>query len=198
MALTPNELIWIAVALAAIFAIVTFLLLRRTGRTQVRRTDRPEEVAPPVEAPPPREGPDEPFVRVTVPRAERTFDREAPVARPDPSPVPASADTLTARPGDTADSGDAPPRPALSEAEGPADDLTRIKGLGPKLAKLLADLGVTRFEQIAAWSAADIARIDSHLGRFQGRIERDNWVEQAKFLAKDDRKGFEERFGALD
>lgn len=78
-----------------------------------------------------------------------------------------------------------------------ADDLTRIKGLGPKLAATLRDLGVTRFEQIAAWSDADIDRIDAQLGRFQGRIRRDGWVEQAGYLAKGDIEGFRARFGAV-
>ena len=77
-----------------------------------------------------------------------------------------------------------------------ADDLTRIKGLGPKLAATLADIGVTRFEQIASWSDADIDRVDAQLGRFQGRIRRDGWVEQAGYLAKGDIAGFESRFGA--
>lgn len=77
-----------------------------------------------------------------------------------------------------------------------ADDLTRIKGLGPKLAATLGELGVTRFDQIAAWSDADIDRIDAQLGRFQGRIQRDGWVDQAKLLAAGDTAGFEERFGA--
>lgn len=86
------------------------------------------------------------------------------------------------------------PAPPASDA---ADDLTRIKGLGPKLATLLAGLGVTRFAQIAAWSDADIDRIDAQLGNFAGRIRRDNWVEQAKFLAAGDTAGFEGKFGKL-
>ena len=56
-------------------------------------------------------------------------------------------------------------------------------------------LGITRFDQIAAWDDADIDRIDAQLGRFQGRIRRDNWVEQAKYLAAGDRVAFEDRFG---
>ena len=83
------------------------------------------------------------------------------------------------------------------DAIGGADDLTRIKGLGPKLAKLLETLGITRFEHIAAWSDADIDRIDAQLGNFQGRIRRDNWVEQAGYLAKGDTAGFESRFGRI-
>ena len=76
------------------------------------------------------------------------------------------------------------------------DDLTRIKGLGPKLALTLQELGITTFAQIAAWDEADVDRIDAQLGRFQGRIRRDAWVEQARLLAAGDLPGFEARFGA--
>lgn len=78
------------------------------------------------------------------------------------------------------------------------DDLTRIKGVGPKLATRLGELGVTQFEQISGWDEAEIDRVDAELGRFQGRIRRDNWVEQARFLAKGDTSGYETRFGRLD
>lgn len=77
------------------------------------------------------------------------------------------------------------------------DELTRIKGVGPKLVEVLAGLGVTRFDQIAAWSADDIAAINAQLGRFEGRIERDNWVEQARLLAAGDTAGFHNKFGAI-
>ena len=86
---------------------------------------------------------------------------------------------------------------AAAEGADGGDDLTRIKGLGPKLAVTLGELGITRFGQIAAWSEADIDRIDAQLGRFQGRIRRDGWVEQAGYLAKGDIAGFEARFGAV-
>lgn len=78
---------------------------------------------------------------------------------------------------------------------GNRDDLTRIKGLGQKLAILLDELGVTRFEQIAGWDDAEIDRIDAQLGRFEGRIRRDNWVEQAKLLAAGENAAFEATFG---
>ena len=77
------------------------------------------------------------------------------------------------------------------------DDLTRIKGLGPKLAEQLGALGVTSFAQIAAWDDAEIDRIDAQLGRFQGRIRRDDWPAQARLLAADDTAGYEARFGKL-
>ena len=90
---------------------------------------------------------------------------------------------------------DAAPATA-APAAATADDLTRIKGLGPKLAATLSDLGIVRFDQIAAWSEADIDRIDAQLGRFQGRIRRDSWVEQAALLAAGDVDAFEQKFGA--
>jgi predicted flap endonuclease-1-like 5' DNA nuclease len=85
---------------------------------------------------------------------------------------------------------------AQIEAQESLAELTRIKGLGPKLAATLGELGVTRIEQIAAWDDAEIDRIDAQLGRFQGRIRRDNWVEQARLLAAGDTAGFESRFGS--
>lgn len=78
-----------------------------------------------------------------------------------------------------------------------ADDLSQLKGVGPKLVALLHGLGITRYSQIAAWTEDDIARMDAQMGAFKGRIVRDNWVEQAKFLASGDRAGFEGRFGKL-
>lgn len=77
------------------------------------------------------------------------------------------------------------------------DDLTRIKGLGPKLAARLRELGVTSFAQIAAWDDAELARIDGQLGTFAGRPARDAWVEQARFLASGDVAGYEAKFGKL-
>ncbi|WP_144097622.1 hypothetical protein [Croceicoccus sediminis] len=77
------------------------------------------------------------------------------------------------------------------------DDLSRIKGVGPKLVALLGDMGISRFDQIAAWSDADVQQIDERLGRFKGRIERDDWRSQARFLAEDDTAGYEEKFGKL-
>jgi predicted flap endonuclease-1-like 5' DNA nuclease len=89
----------------------------------------------------------------------------------------------------------APPATPPATPTGGSDDLTRIKGVGPKLAALLGDLGVSSFGQIASWSAADIERMDGQLGRFSGRIARDQWVAQARLLAAGDEAGFSERFG---
>ncbi|MDP2131640.1 MAG: LPXTG cell wall anchor domain-containing protein [Erythrobacter sp.] len=87
------------------------------------------------------------------------------------------------------------PAPAPAPAPAVADDLTRIKGVGPKLVTLLGELGVTSYAQIAAWSDADVERIDAELGRFKGRITRDQWIEQAKLLAAGDEAAFSDKFG---
>ena len=86
---------------------------------------------------------------------------------------------------------------AAQAGAGAGDDLTRIKGLGPKLAARLAELGVTSFAQIAAWSSEDLAKVDAQLGTFAGRPARDGWVEQAGFLARGDVAGYEAKFGKL-
>jgi predicted flap endonuclease-1-like 5' DNA nuclease len=61
------------------------------------------------------------------------------------------------------------------------DDLKAISGIGPKTEKLLHSLGIFRFQQIAALSLKDIARIEAQLA-FKGRIAREDWVAQAKNL----------------
>ena len=71
--------------------------------------------------------------------------------------------------------------------KGKKDDLKKISGVGPALEKKLNDLGITTFEQVANFTAEEIEKVDDALS-FKGRIERDDWVGQAKTLAesKDD------------
>ncbi|MEO9970409.1 MAG: hypothetical protein ABJG15_11445 [Hyphomonadaceae bacterium] len=63
------------------------------------------------------------------------------------------------------------------------DDLTEIKGIGPKIAEKLETLGIVRFAQIATWSETEALQADIMLS-LGGRIERQNWIAQAKQLAK--------------
>lgn len=94
--------------------------------------------------------------------------------------------------------GEAPAEPEPMFEPAPAtSELLRIKGLGPKLVDQLAALGVTRLDQVAAWDEAEIDRIDAQLGRFQGRIRRDDWPAQARLLAGGDVAAYEARFGRL-
>jgi predicted flap endonuclease-1-like 5' DNA nuclease len=86
----------------------------------------------------------------------------------------------------------------IPAAVGDPDDLLQVKGIGPKLNDLLISLGVRRFDQIAAWTAADVGKVDEHLGTFKGRIDRDMWIEQGGLLARGDIAAFEAKFGKLD
>jgi NADH-quinone oxidoreductase subunit E len=76
-------------------------------------------------------------------------------------------------------------KPELLNAprSGKGDDLKLIWGVGPKLEKMLHDMGVWHFDQIASWGAAEIKWVDERLGTFKGRASRDDWVDQAKKLA---------------
>jgi predicted flap endonuclease-1-like 5' DNA nuclease len=85
----------------------------------------------------------------------------------------------------------------LPGASGPPDNLERLKGVGPKLAAMLNAMGIIRFDQLARLSEAEVERIDASLGAFRGRLTRDQVVEQADYLARDDVDGFEQRFGKL-
>jgi predicted flap endonuclease-1-like 5' DNA nuclease len=91
----------------------------------------------------------------------------------------------------------APVHANLPGALGPPDDLTRLKGVGPKFAALLNDVGITRYDQLARLSGGDIERLDQQLGPFKGRLERDQVPLQAEYLASGDEDGFEQRFGKL-
>ena len=120
---------------------------------------------------------------------------EPPVTAPEPTPTPVAREPIapTAEPS-PAPAPEPTPIPATATK---ADNLQLLKGVGPKMVSLLSGLGVTSFQQIAYWTDADIARIDPQLGAFQGRIARDNIVDQASYLARGDKAGFEEKFGAL-
>lgn len=120
----------------------------------------------------------------------------APPPPPEPAaPPPAPAEMPAPEPAPTP-APEPEPAPPAAEPAG-ADDLSRIKGLGPKLQALLPQLGITTFAQIAALTDADLTDLDTKLGPFAGRPAKDSWVEQAKLLAAGDVAGFEERFGKV-
>lgn len=97
-------------------------------------------------------------VEITAIGGNRTSAKQSePAAEPAPAPVAAPADAAA------------------------ADDLTRINGIGPIIRDQLVERGITTFAQIAAFTAEDIDRVNEDLS-FPGRIEREDWVEQAKAL----------------
>ncbi|MEA3040417.1 MAG: hypothetical protein QOE79_2930, partial [Sphingomonadales bacterium] len=84
-----------------------------------------------------------------------------------------------------------------SAPSGAADDLSRLKGVGPKFVARLNELGITRYDQLAGLNANEAEHLDERLGAFRGRLARDRIVEQADYLARGDIDGFEEKFGKL-
>lgn len=148
-------------------------------------------VAPKVEAAP---------VVATQPAPEPVVTPEAPVVPEVSTPAqpvePEAPQTIAAEPDPTPA---APAAPVLETADGEvqADDLRKIKGLGPKILTVLHALGVTTYAQIAAWTDEDLDQLDTHLGAFAGRPRRDSWVEQASFLATGDVSAYEAKFGKL-
>lgn len=86
------------------------------------------------------------------------------------------------------------PRGLAEPRAGKPDDLQRISGIGPKNEKILHSLGFFHFDQIAVWSAEQVAWVDDHL-RFNGRITREHWIEQAELLARGAEDEFAARFG---
>lgn len=110
--------------------------------------------------------------------------------RDDAKAALAAAQTQTAEAKETSLAAAPSPAAAVSQPTAAAsasdstqpDDLKQISGIGPKLEGLLLEAGITRFEQIANLTAAQILDLDDILN-FKGRIERDDWVGQAKRLA---------------
>lgn len=122
------------------------------------------------------------------------------------APTPAKAEPAPAEPKGVVSSGTAAVGDVAGQMIGldintdpnaPADDLTRIKGLGPKAAGQLKLVGITRFAQLAALDGAQCEALDEQMGPFRGRLARDRWVEQARYLARGDTTGFEAEFGKL-
>ena len=74
------------------------------------------------------------------------------------------------------------------------DDLKMVSGIGPKIEGILNGMGVYTFAQIASWKKADRDWVNAELA-FKGRIEREEWVKQAKALAKGGRDEYVRVFG---
>lgn len=97
--------------------------------------------------------------------------------------APAAEQAPAAKPKRAAVAADGEPELFESPTDGDADDLKLISGVGPKLEQTLNEMGIWYFKQVAAWRKKEIAWVDDRL-RFKGRIERDDWMSQAKILAK--------------
>ena len=85
--------------------------------------------------------------------------------------------------GNNTEANDAKPANLISEVVLDGDDLKKIKGVGPKLEKLLNELGISNYQQIADWQQKDIDSVNAKLS-FSGKIDREDWVTQAKCLSR--------------
>jgi peptide/nickel transport system ATP-binding protein len=74
-------------------------------------------------------------------------------------------------------------QPSAMKKPAKPDDLKKISGVGPKIEGILNDLGIYTYAQVASWKKAERDWVDARL-KFHGRIEREDWVKQAKALAK--------------
>jgi NADH-quinone oxidoreductase subunit E len=99
-------------------------------------------------------------------------------------PAKAPAAAKPAKPDEAMVAGGKQPKGLKAAKKGKADDLQIIEGIGPVLEKLLHELGIFHFDQIAQWGAAKIAWIDANLKGFRGRATRDKWVAQAKLIGE--------------
>ena len=113
------------------------------------------------------------------PRAARPLRMRTRPTRADSAPKPATS------PVSGAEAGGPVSEPVRLDGPrgGKADDLKKIKGVGPKLEGVLHDLGIYHYDQVASWSDAEVAWADRNLVGFKGRVSRDEWVPQARELA---------------
>ena len=124
-----------------------------------------------------------PWVRAETPAPANTTEVPAPAETPAPS-VPKAAPA--------AEVAEVQPESLSAAREGGPDNLKLLKGVGPKLEQTLHGLGFYHFDQIAAWTDAEVAWVDTRL-KFKGRIQRDGWIEQAKVLAAGGETEFSKR-----
>jgi predicted flap endonuclease-1-like 5' DNA nuclease len=115
-----------------------------------------------------------------------------PKAEAAPAPAPAPAPVMSVPEGGT--------KPATLDAPkgGTPDDLKKIKGVGPKMEAMLHGMGFYHYDQIANWTAAEVAWVDENLEGFKGRVSRDGWVAQAKVLAAGGETEFSKRVDGGD
>jgi len=173
------------------------------SQTQTQTQTQTQPVAPGRVAPPPAPPePAAPVRRAPEPTpVSRADDQPKTADRPAADPIPASP-PLDASP--TAEPVPAAVLPVEMRASAPApvqsyggDPVTQLKGLGPKVAARLGELGVSTIDQMAALTESEAQSIDAQLGNFTGRMHRDRWIEQARLLAAGDKVGFEAKFGKL-
>ena len=146
---------------------------------------KPVPVPKPAPAPAPAPVPEPEPAAAPAPAAAPTPPAPEPVPPPAPEPTPAPVEAAP------------PPPPVPAPTPGGTLALTTIKGLGPKVATMLTERGITQVDQLAALTPAQASDLDIQLGAFTGRMARDRWIDQAKLLASGDTAAYEAEFGKL-
>jgi predicted flap endonuclease-1-like 5' DNA nuclease len=121
----------------------------------------------------------EAIAETVAPEEQQPEEQQQPEA---PTAEPESTATVADREPSDLEANTSRPLALDGPREGRPDDLKMIGGVGPKIEATLHELGIYHFDQVASWTAAEAAWVDSYL-RFTGRIEREEWIEQAKALA---------------
>lgn len=134
-----------------------------------------------------------PLVQPNDTSAAPSAPEPAPVSEPAPATAPVAQAPKAEAPEVEAVEDAVRPEALSGARNGDADDLKMIKGVGPKLEIMLNELGFYHFDQIAGWSAAEVAWVNDNLAGFKGRVSRDNWVEQARKLASGQETEFSKR-----
>ncbi|WJH39680.1 NADH-quinone oxidoreductase subunit E [Aliirhizobium terrae] len=183
---------------------VTLLDDIKPVRTNLEPKPEPVEDAapvPPAEAARPKDTAPETDPKLKTPvTAPKAAAKNAKAAEAEGSAAKASSTPTDKTPGSTAEGAPVAPKAAAApKAEKPSledknrpkgiekpeavDDLKLISGVGPKIEGTLNELGIYTFAQVAGWKKAERDWVDGYLN-FKGRIDRDDWVKQAKALAK--------------
>ena len=123
----------------------------------------------------------------------------APAAAPPPRPIAPRDPPAAPAIANEKDHDGARPPGFVTPRQGGADDLKRIRGIGAQNESRLHALGIWHFAQIAAWTHDNVRWVGSYLA-FAGRIDREQWVEQARLLARGAETAFARRFehGQID
>lgn len=183
--MTPSLFVAIGIGMVLALAMILWGSWRRRAKAAARKRADAHRPSAALLAEAAAAAPPPPRPRVAVTSAPPLDPVAIPPADAEPVPLPPPAPP-------------AAPAPAPAPAPvGEARPLTLLKGLGPKAAARLAELGVASIEALAARSDAELAALDAALGPLAGRIARDRWAEQARLLAAGDVAGFEARFGKL-
>lgn len=172
----------ILLIIAAVMLCLKFLCGSAPAASAAPSASAAASAPEPAPAPEPEPAPEPAPEPEPTPEPESEPEPE-PTPGPEPKPAPEAVAGATAQ---AADAVGEKPKMLDAAREGGPDDLKQIKGVGPKLEKLLHSLGVFHFDQVAAWTAKEVAWVDDNLEGFKGRVTRDEWVAQAKEFAKED------------